>query len=133
MNTMNDKRTVSSPLAFALLYVVLSMVTEIVLLVVFRLQIPRDTRVIAPIVLTVPPALAAWAGGYRRPNSFWPAALLLAALTLVITLAFNRLTGIKTGVTEPLVTRSMAGLLTALIVNRRLARTLALPASHPPR
>src|SRR5262245_44191218 len=102
------------PWAFAVLYMGLSMGLEIVLIVVFRLRVPEDNKVIAPILLTIPPALAASCSGYRRPlKSFLTVAALAAILTLVLTLAVNRLTGVTTGVVEPIFNRLAAGWLAA--------------------
>lgn len=107
------------PWAFAILYVALSMAIEIVLMVVFRLKVPADNARIAPILLTVPPILAAGISGFRRPlRDFWTVALLSAVLTLVVTIVVTRLTGINTGLAEPIFNRSLAGLLAALVTNR---------------
>ena len=105
---------------FAVVYTVLSLAVEIVLLVVGRLQIPRDNALIAPVVLTLPPMLAAWIFGYRRPKAFFLLAGLTAALTLGITILFGRFTGISTGLAEPILVRSAAGFL-AMVLARRVA------------
>lgn len=111
---MNIKQ---KPWFFAILYMVVSLVCEIVLLVVFRLKIPQDTKIIAPILLVLAPLLAAWLGGYRRPKYFAIVALLTAVLTLVITVVTTNLTGIHTGMAEPIINRSLAGLLGAALTN----------------
>lgn len=111
-----------NPWAFALLYMGLSMALEIVLIVVGRLRVPDDNAVIAPVLLTVAPLLAAGLSGYRRPASaFLTVAGLAASLTLVLTLGVNRLTGISTGMLEPILNRTAAGWLAAAITNRALA------------
>ena len=107
-----------NPWVFAVLYMAVSMVTEIVLIVVVGLRVPQDNKVIAPILLTLAPVLAALIGGYRRPKVFAINVLLTAVLTLGITLAANALTGIHTGMVEPIISRSLAGLLGAAITNR---------------
>ncbi len=113
--TLIDRR----PWAFAILYTGLSLAVEIVLLVVFRLQIPQDNAVISPVVLTVPPLLAAWFSGYRRPlRDFLTVALSAAILTLMVTLIVTNLTGINTGLAEPIFNRSLAGFLAAMLTNR---------------
>ena len=56
-----------SPWSFAALYTAMSLAVEIVLIVVVGLKVPEDNAVIAPVVLTVPPLLAAQCSGYRRP------------------------------------------------------------------
>lgn len=119
--TMTVKK---NPWAFAVIYVAISMAIEIVLIVVVGLRVPQDNRVIAPILLTVPPVLAALIGGYRRPKVFAINVVLTAALTLGITLAANSLTGIDTGMAEPIITRSLAGLLGATITNRLVPPTV---------
>ncbi len=107
------------PWAFALLYVGLSLAVEILLIVVVGWRVPEDNARIAPILLTVPPSLAAILSGYRRtPGMVLMVALLAAALTLVITLSVNRLTGINTGLLEPIINRSVAGWLAAALTNR---------------
>jgi hypothetical protein len=106
------------PWVFAALYMAISMATEIVLIIVVGLRVPRDNKAIAPIILTVPPVLAAWIGGYRQPKAFTINVVLTAGLTLGVTLAANALTGISTGVVEPIITRSLAGLLGGAITNR---------------
>jgi hypothetical protein len=124
-----------NPWTFAVLYMAISMATEIILIVVVGLRVPRDNRSIAPVLLTVPPVLAAWIGGYRRPKGFAVVVVLTALLTLGITLAANALTGIRTGMAEPILTRSLAGLLGAAITNRLApgARFRGSPERGPPR
>jgi hypothetical protein len=114
-NIMTIKR---NPWVFAVLYMAVSMAMEIILIVIIGLRVPRDNKVIAPIILTLAPVLAALIGGYRRPNVFAINVVLTAALTLGITLAANALTGIHTGIVEPIISRSLAGLLGAAITNR---------------
>lgn len=112
-----------NPWSFAVLYMAISMATEILLIVVVRLRVPEDNRFIAPILLTIPPVLATWIGGYRQAKEFWVNVALTVALTLGLTLAVNALTGIKTGITEPIINRSLAGLIAAAITNRLSAST----------
>jgi len=114
-NIMTIKR---NPWVFAVLYMAISMATEIILIVVVGLRVPRDNKVIAPILLTLAPVLAALIGGFRRPKVFAINVVLTAALTLGITLVANALTGIHTGMIEPIISRSVAGLLGAEITNR---------------
>jgi hypothetical protein len=107
-----------NPWVCAGVYMLISMVTEIVLIVVVGLRVPRDNKTIAPIILTFPPVLAAWIGGYRQPKTFVINVALTAVLTLGITLAASALTGIGTGMVEPIITRSLAGLFGAALTNR---------------
>ena len=108
------------PWAFGLLYMALSLATEIVLIVVVGLEVPRDNARIAPVLLIAPPLLAAWLSGYRRPaRDLATVAVLTALLTVAITLGVNRLTGIATGLVEPMINRTLAGTLAAALVNRR--------------
>lgn len=111
-------RIARRPLAFAIVYMLISMGTEIVLIAAVGLRIPEDNRFIAPVLLTLPPLLAPLVCGYRRPKGYAVAALSTAVLTVAITRATNVLTGIDTGVVEPIVTRSIAGFLGALIAGR---------------
>ena len=104
--------------AFAGVYTVVSLATEIVLIAVLGLRVPGDNARIAPILLTIPPVLAALVCGYRRPKAFLLVVILTVVLTVMITLAANRVTGISTGLVEPIVTRSLAGLLAGAITNR---------------
>ena len=111
------------PWSFAALYTGVSLAVEAVLIVVARLKVPEDNAAIAPIVLTVPPLLAATISGYRRPlGDFLTVAALAAILTLTITLVVTRLSGISTGLAEPILNRSIAGGLAAAITNRLAAR-----------
>ena len=110
-------------LAFAAIYMVLSMAVEVVLIAVVGLRIPKDNAVIAPILLTISPVLAALISGYRRPKEFVLVIILAVVLTLLIVFVFSRLTGISTGLLEPILNRSLAGFLAATITNTVLPRT----------
>lgn len=110
------------PWAFAIIYTTLSMATEIVLIVVFRLKVPQHNAIIAPIILTFPPLLAAWIAGYRYHNKLVTLAFLTAVLTVIVTLTVTHFTGVSTGLREPLINRPIAGFLAAVIVNYRTAR-----------
>lgn len=96
-------------LAFGLSYVIVSIVVEGALIVVFRLSVPRDNRILAPAVLTLPPVLTALWCGYRAALGVAVAALAAAAFTVLFTLVAFRLTGIRTGLAEPLAVRAPAG------------------------
>jgi glucose-6-phosphate-specific signal transduction histidine kinase len=110
-------------LRFALLYVVLSVGLEAALMLLLGWKVPQDNARIAPVILTVPPVVTAWILGYRGWKRFAVVVSLCIVLTLVITGVVTRLTGVSTGLAEPLVNRSLAGFLTALAVSRsRLAR-----------
>jgi len=85
--------------------------------------VPGDNARIAPVVLTVPPALAAALSGYRRPfEDFLVIATLAAILTLLITAVVSRLSGVSTGLVEPIINRSVAGWLAATLTNRVTAK-----------
>ncbi|MCX7010420.1 MAG: hypothetical protein NTY53_24795 [Kiritimatiellaeota bacterium] len=113
------------PWAVALIYVGISLGLEAALIVIGGLRVPRDNAILAPVVLTLPPLLTAWLGGYRWPGELMVMALALAVLTLVLTLLFGNLTGVSTGLLEPLLVRSLAGFLTGLLVNRLMVRAKA--------
>lgn len=109
--------------AFAVIYMVLSMVVEIALIAIVGLKIPKDNAIIAPILLTLSPVLAALITGYRRPKEFFLLILLTVVLTLFMVLVFGRLTGISTGLLAPIVIRSLAGFLAATLTNRVVPKT----------
>ena len=111
------------PWAFAIIYMAVSMAVEAGLIVIGRLRVPEDNAVIAPIIMTIPPVLAALIAGYYRPKELILAAALAVVLTLGLTLVAGRLTGVSTGCVEPIVVRSVAGFLAAVITNRVAART----------
>ena len=73
MRKLIDRR----PWAFAVFYMVVSLLVEIFLIVIVRWKVPEDNGRIAPILLTVPPLLAAGFSGYRRPLKDF---LIVAAL-----------------------------------------------------
>ena len=106
------------PWAFALVYTALSIATEMVLIVVFRLKIPEHNAIIAPIILTIPPIMAAWIAGYRSPKSLGVMAAMTAFLTLVVTLTVTHFTRVNTGLLEPLINRPAASFLAAIITNK---------------
>jgi hypothetical protein len=99
------------PWAMALIYVVVSLAVEAALMIVGRLKVPQHNFILAPVVLTVPPLLVAWICGYRCPKELIVVAVLLSALTLALTVIFGKLTGVSTGMTEPIIVRSLAGYL----------------------
>lgn len=82
---------------------------------------PRDNAILAPVVLTIPPALSAWICGYRRFKAILVISAWLSALTLILTMVIGKLTGISTGMVEPVFHRGLAGLLAGVIGNRCLA------------
>lgn len=106
------------PWALAVLYVVVSLVVEAGMMIIGHLRVPQDNAILAPVVMTVPPVLAAWLGGYRRPREWIMAAVLLSVLTFLITAVFGRVTGIHTGLLEPIINRALAGFLAGVIANR---------------
>jgi hypothetical protein len=75
------------------------------MMIVGRLRVPRDNAILAPVVLTIPPVLAAWLCGYRRPREWITAAVALAVLTVGLTVVVSRLTGVATGLLEPIFNR----------------------------
>lgn len=114
------------PWAFAALYVVVSLLVEIVLIAVVGWKVPDDNARIAPVVLTVPPVLAAGFSGYRRPlKDLLVVAALASILTLLITVVVSRLSGVSTGLVEPIINRSAAGWLAAMLTNRVNATPIA--------
>jgi hypothetical protein len=106
------------PWAMALIYVVASLAIEAALMIVGHLKVPQHNAILAPVVLTVPPLLVAWICGYRRPKELIIVAVLLSALTLVLTVTFGRITGISTGMAEPILVRTLAGFVAGMIANR---------------
>jgi hypothetical protein len=105
-------------LIFAAIYVGLSIGLEAALIVVLHWKVPQDNGRIAPIILTVPPVLAALMVCGRRRGRFIFLAAVTVGLTLAITIGVNRLTGVSTGLAEPLANRGLAGFLAAMIMGR---------------
>ena len=112
--------------AFAIIYMLLSLAIEGAAMILFGLRVPQDIHTLQPVVLTIPPALATWVCGYRKPREFALLALLASVLTAGISILVGRLTGINTGLVEPIINRSIAGFLSAEITNRVVAK--ATPA-----
>ena len=106
----------SRPWVYGLIYMGLSMAIEIVLLVVFRLKIPQDNGIIAPILLIASPILAAWICGYRRPPEMVLAVVITIVFTLLLVMGFGRVTGIL----APVIIRSTAGFAAAWLTNRAM-------------
>ncbi len=115
---------------FAVTYTGLSLAVEIVVMVVGRLQVPRDNAIVAPIVLTVPPVLAALACGYRSRKLLATAAIAASVLTVGVTMIVVRLTGKSVGLLEPIVSRSVAGLLAGWLAAGRSGRLARDSASR---
>jgi hypothetical protein len=116
----NDLLMIRKALIFALVYMTVSLLTEAALIVLLGWRVPADNWRIAPIILVLPPLLAAWLTGHRRSKELLVLAGLACVLTLVITLAVNRLTGIHTGLLEPIINRTLAGFLAALAAQKLL-------------
>lgn len=110
------------PWLYAIIYTGASLGAEIVLIVVFRLEIPRDNGIIAPLILTIPPLLAARVAGYRSGRGLFLLALLTSALTLAVTLTVTHFTGVSTGLREPLINRPVAAFLAAVMANHLLKK-----------
>lgn len=110
------------PWILAIVYVVVSLAVEASLMVIGHLQVPRDNAILAPVVLTVPPVVAAWICGYRRLKPILVISVLLGVLTLFLTLVISKLTGVSTGMAEPIFNRALAGSLAGVIGNRCLTR-----------
>jgi len=108
--------------AFAIIYMGLSIVIEGAVMILFGLRVPRDVPTLRLVVLTIPPALATWVCGYRKPKEFALLALLASVLTAGISMLVGRLTGINTGMIEPIINRFIAGFLAAEITNRVVPR-----------
>ena len=114
------------PWAMAIIYVIASLAVEAVFIVVGRLKVPQDNAILAPIVLTIPPLLVAWTCGYRRPKELILVAVSLSLMTLGLTAVAGKLTGVSTGMLEPIINRTLAGFLVGLIAVRKFA-----PAETP--
>jgi hypothetical protein len=110
----------------ALIYVVVSLAVEAALMVAGHLKVPQHNFILAPVVLTVPPLLVAWICGYRRPKELIAVAILLSVLTLALTAIGGKLTGVSTGMTEPIIVRSLAGFLAAIIAAKQWKQTGAV-------
>jgi hypothetical protein len=114
------------PWIMAVLYVAVSLAVEAVMIVAGHLKVPQHNAILAPVVLTIPPLLVAWICGYRRPGELIAVAVSLSLLTLGLTIIAGRLTGISTGMAEPIVVRVLAGFLAGMLARRGIA-----PAETP--
>ena len=106
------------PSTLAIVYVAISLAVEAAVTLLGGLRVPRDNAILAPIVLSVPPVLTAWLAGCRRTRHFLVMAAGLALLTLLLTAVAGRLTGVSTGLIEPIVVRGIAGHLVGIAVHR---------------
>lgn len=109
------RQLLGKALIFALIYVVVSLAVEAALMVFLHWKVPQDNYRLAPCVLTVPPLLASWLAGCRRPKRLALLAIVTSVLTLAITVVVTRLSGVNTGLAEPLLNRGLAGFLAAMI------------------
>jgi hypothetical protein len=80
-----------------------------------RTSFPQHNAILVLVVLTIPPLLVAWICGYRQPKELVTVAVLLSALTLALTVTFGKLTGVSTGMIEPILVRALAGFLAGTI------------------
>lgn len=108
---------------YTVVYTVLSLGTEIVLILFVGLKVNRDNALIWPVILTIPPVLATWICGYRWPKEFVTLVVLTSVLTFVITQLVIKVTGISTGVIEGMINRAVPGFLAAAITKRVAAKT----------
>jgi len=111
-------RLTRKPWVFAITYVVLSLGVEVALIIFGGLTVPENNAQIAPVILTIPPILAASIVGYRKVRSFVIVVVLTSILTLLITLTFIKLTGISMGLVEPIINRFTAGLLAGILTKK---------------
>jgi hypothetical protein len=107
----------------------LSMIVEIALIVVAGLRVPRDNRIIAPIILVASPIAAGWICGYRRPRALLTVAVVTVLLTIAGVFVVSRLTGVSTGLVEPILVRSTAGWIAASLTASRSGRSNSPTAS----
>jgi len=115
------------PWAMAIIYVAVSLAVEAALMVVGHLKVPQHNAILAPVVLTIPPLLVAWICGYRRPKELVAVAVLLSVLTLGLTVTFGRITGVSTGMLEPIIVRTLAGFIAGMIAVWQTNRTRPSP------
>ena len=112
-----------NPWVYAILYTSLSLAIE-ASLIIFALQVVHlDDAKLWAAILTVPPVLAAWMCGYRRPKEFVYLVYLTSVLTFILTQVVMKTTGVYTGFTEPIIDRMISGLLAAEIAKRLAAET----------
>ncbi len=93
------------------------------MIVFWGLRVPQDNARIVPVILTIPPILAALISGYRKPKALLTIVVLTAVLTVAVTHAFIRITGISTGLIEPMINRLVAGTLAGLATNQLIRGT----------
>ena len=79
-----------------------------------HLQVPRDNAILAPVVLTVPPVVAAWICGYRRFDAILVISVSLSVLTLILTLVVSK----RTGIADAIFNRALAGLLAGVCLTK---------------
>ena len=108
---------------FAVVYTPLSLATEAGLIILIGLKIPRDNIIIAPIILTIPPVLAAWICGYRWAKEFVILVVLTFVLTVTISVIVSTCTGISTGLIQPIIIRPISAFLAAEITIRVVANS----------
>jgi len=116
------KKRIVQSLIYAVLFMGLSLLTEIVLMVVFKLKVPEHNRILAPALLAVAPTLAAWICRYRGLSVVLVLVLSTILFTLLFTAIFGRITGISTGLAGPIFVRSLAGFAAALIAGALASR-----------
>jgi len=108
-------------LIYTISYVIFSLAFEASLIAFGGLRIPADNAIIAPLILTIPPAVLAIAFSQKRARRFFLLFLFTIVFTLIITQFFVALTGISTGFFEPIVNRGLAGIL-AFSLTKRLVK-----------
>jgi hypothetical protein len=113
---MGDK--IKKILIYAIVYGVISFLTEAVLLVLFNLKIPEDRTLIALIILLFAPIVSALIVGFRKPIAF----ITVVTITIVLTVIGSTQFGDETGNLKPLVIRPLAGLFAAIPASYLLSR-----------
>lgn len=108
---------------YAILYTCLSLGTEAALILSAHMVVHKDDAILWSVILTIPPIMAAWMCGYRRPREFAYLVYLTSVLTFILTQVVMKTTGVYTGFTEPIIDRMMSGLLAAEIAKRMAAET----------
>ena len=108
------------PWAFAALYMVVSLLVEIVLIVVVGWKVPTDNAADCAGSLDAPTLAGRGVLRLSPAAQGFPDGTPLrgALLTLLITVVLNRLSGVTTGLAEPILNRSVAAWLAGAMTNQ---------------
>lgn len=105
-------------LKYAFVYVVISLLFELLMIFGFGFRVPQDNATLGPLIISIPPLILALLYGRESKKKFFILLFSTAILTLIITLTFIAITGISTGFVEPIFNRGLAGILAYRLTTR---------------